>query len=558
MHTKEQVRALLRRLEGEPADNLESEELEFKRWEQDPKSLHKLLRETVVCLANTRGGTIVLGVRDGVRSRREAIEGIGSYDTAGLRKAVYDGTDPHILVEIEELREQEGTLLLVHVPKGMPPHTTSDGVARIRIGKECKPLTGRTFAHLLASGGQRDLTAEVVPEAKDTDLDRTELVHLRRLIQRGAQDQELLRLDDLRLLEALGLTINGRITVAAILVLGTDQSLRRFLAQHEVSFIRYRSRTQYDQRRDLRGPILSVLREMEQLISANNRVRTIQEDGFGQLEFPDLSWDVAREAVLNAVTHRDYFLRQSVQVSLYSDRLEVMSPGGFMDDITPENVLRHPPVHRNELLARVFQTVGLVNRVGLGVDRIYEGLLRLGKDIPRYTADESHVNLVLPLRTNEPFALFLSQETRQGRELDLDDLLVLRILLRRTTVDRWSVSAFLQVPEREAAEQLIALREKGYLVARGRGRGVSYDLRRDLADRLRGRAHVDAYLDLDEEAVRIHMLQLLKKRGRLTNAEIRRLSGFSRTQVYRLIKQLEQSGQVRIVGKGRGAHIVPA
>ena len=130
-----------------------------------------MLRENVVCLANARGGTIVLGVRDGMRNRREAIQGAGRYDLMGLRRAVYDGTDPHILVEIEELVEPEGTLLLVLVPKGMPPHTTSDGVAKIRIGKECKPLTGRTFAQLLASGGQRDPTAEVIEGTSEKDLD---------------------------------------------------------------------------------------------------------------------------------------------------------------------------------------------------------------------------------------------------------------------------------------------------------------------------------------------------------------------------------------------------
>lgn len=72
MRTKEEIRGLLKRLDGEPADALEDECLEFKPWETDPKSLHRTLRENVVCLANARGGTIVVGVRDKVRSRKEA------------------------------------------------------------------------------------------------------------------------------------------------------------------------------------------------------------------------------------------------------------------------------------------------------------------------------------------------------------------------------------------------------------------------------------------------------------------------------------------------------
>jgi ATP-dependent DNA helicase RecG len=147
---------------------------------------------------------------------------------------------------------------------------------------------------------------------------------------------------------------------------------------------------------------------------------------------------VAREAVLNAVTHRGYFLRQGIQIGLFRDRMEVISPGGFIGNITPENILRHPPLHRNELLARIFQTVGLVNRVGLGVDRIYEGLLRFGKDLPRYSADEAHVKLAIPFETQDTFALFVAGEERRGKHLDLDDLIILRSFSKTSSLDRWS------------------------------------------------------------------------------------------------------------------------
>jgi ATP-dependent DNA helicase RecG len=475
-----------------------------------------------------------------------------------LRRAVYDGTDPHILVEIEEVVEPEGTLLLVHVPKGMPPHTTSDGVAKIRIGKECKPLTGRTFAHLLASGGQRDPTAEIIDGTNEKDLEQQEIAYLRQVIQREAQNAELARLEDRQLTEAVGLTRNSAVTFAGLLLTGRSESLAHYVPQHEVTFLRYRTATRYDQRKDLRGPLLSVLRETEKLVSVNNQIKTLQEEGFGQLEFPDLSWEVAREAVLNAVTHRDYFLRQGIQIAQFRDRMEVISPGGFIGNITPENILRHPPSHRNELLARILQTVGLVNRVGLGVDRIYEGLLRLGKDLPRYSADEAHVKLVIPLETQDSFALFVASEERRGKHLDLDDLIILRSFTKTSSLDRWSAALALQLPEEEAASRLIRLREGGYLVVRGRGRGASYDLRRDLADRLRGRATVDSDLPLEKEAVKLRILALLRARSRLTNSEIRRFSGFSRVQVYTLVKELESEGKIRFAGKGRGGHILPA
>ena len=146
MLTTDEIRTLLARLDGESADAIESDELECKEWNQaDHKASEKTLRETVVCLANYRGGVIVLGVADKKLTRADAIVGVpSSLDRNYLSKLVYDGTDPHIRVEIEELLEPGGRrIVVIHVPCGRPAiHTTTDGVGKIRVGKECKPLKG--------------------------------------------------------------------------------------------------------------------------------------------------------------------------------------------------------------------------------------------------------------------------------------------------------------------------------------------------------------------------------------------------------------------------------
>lgn len=555
MPTREEIKSLLRLLDNKRAGELENETLEFKLWESTPRLLHKMLREEAVCLANSRGGTIVLGVDDKANTRKTAIRGVGSYDIPSLRRAIYDGTDPHLLADIEELREPEGTLLLIQIPRGLPPHTTTDGVAKIRVGSECKPLTGRMLAQLLASGGQRDLTAEIIPGASFDDFEKKDMAALRQFLGQNTGTRQLAGLADAEMMSALGLVHEGALTLAAILILGKPGVIQRAVPQHEVTFIRYVGPTRYDQRKDMRGSLLTILKEMEELISVNNRIRTVQDEGFRQLELPDISWEVSREAVLNALTHRDYFVRQGIQISLRKDRLEIMSPGGFIGGVRPENILRHPPVHRNELLARVFQSIGLVNRVGLGVDRIYEGLLELGKDLPRYSADESHVLLTTPLESKVEFARFVLEERRKGHELSLDDLIILRRLVDLTSLNRWSAATALQLPPEEAGMRLAKLREAGYLTVQGRGKNAAYDLKRGLADRWRGRGRVDAEMLLDKEAIKLRILGLLRERGRLTNGEIRRFSALDRSQVYRLVKELEAAGQIRFRGRKRAAFI---
>ena len=568
MKAKDEIRVLLKRLDGEPADQIESEDIEFKPWNDDTKSLIRELREYTVCFANAQGGTIVFGIRDKCRSRQDAIAGVGQYDLDELRKSIYDGTAPPILVEIEEMVEPEGKLLLVHVPRGLPPHTTTEGVGKIRVGKECKPLIGPELVRLAARGGQQDPTSEAMANVAESNLDREAITELRDIISRKkGKDHELLNLGDRNLLTALDLWTQEGMTKAAILLVGNKESIAKYAPQHEVIFLTFKSATQYEQRLDLRGPILLILRKIEELIQVHGKIHTITVGarykkasnaaiGFEQREVPDISSYVARESVLNSLMHRDYFLRQSVTVSLYRDRLEVTSPGGFFGGVTPDNILNHPAKHRNRLLSDVFHKIGDVERIGVGVDRIFDDVLRNGKDLPRYASDESYVRLTIPLTFHNDFAAFVASEEKNGLRLELDDLLILRSLVNRPAVDRWTAAQILQKSETDAAEQLVRLRELGYLIVRGRGRGTAYDLRRDLAEKFRGQSALDSEITLNEEGIRLRILALLNQRGKLTNAEIRRFSGLGRVQVYRLLKSLQDEGKIRFAGLGRGAHIV--
>ncbi len=552
-----EIRALLARLDGGPADAIESQTVEFMSWDWKSEARDRQireLRERVVAQANAQGGVLILGVADRKRTRRDAIQGVGDLDATAVRKWVYDGTAPHILVDIEELIEPEGRLLVLRIPHGIPPHTTSEGTGKIRVGKERRPLHGPELARLMVQGGQVDLSAQIVPGAALDDLDPNHIRALRKVIETEARKPELARLPDEELLGNLRLIQGRGVTLAAILLLGTPQAVARFAPQHEVIFLRFERRTAYEVRHDLKGPLLADLDQLQRILQANMRLVIAQTAGFTQMELPDMTWWAARESLLNALVHRDYFLRQAVTVELYPDRVQVSSPGGFIGGITPQNILRHPPQHRNPLLASVFQAIGLVNRVGMGVDLMYEELLRLGKGLPRYTADESHVRLVLPTRTHKEFALFVAEEGKAGRTFSLDDLILLRVLVARGFLDRWSAAQNLQLQEENAAECLVSLRQRGCLLAQGRGRGTSYRLNRQFSDRLRGREETDFEASLDGEAVRLRVQAVLRERGKITNADIRRLTGYSRSEVIRLMRDLCARRIARVAGRGRAAH----
>jgi ATP-dependent DNA helicase RecG len=546
----------IERLDGETADDLESETLEIKGRPRSRDELKRWLVEASVCFANQRGGCLLVGIEDRTRNREKALVGVGEVPYRGLERDVYASTDPHILIEITELQVPGGKLLAAHIPKGIPPHTTSGGMASIRIGKSCMPLTGTNLARMIASSGEVDLSAAPVDGAKLADLDREALTVARGLLLLQPGISDLHKSEDWPLLEALSLANGGELSQAALLLFGKPSAIARFMPQHEITILRYATSTRYDQRADLRGPLLLELKRIEESLAAATSLRTVRPKGFAQLEIPSLSWEVAREAILNAVAHRDYFLRQGIIVAIHHDHVEITSPGGFLGGISPANVLRHPPVHRNELLARSLQQLGLVNRVGLGVDRIYEGLLRTGARPPTYMADEVSVSLTLPLGGSDELAAWIVEYEKEGEDsLNLDDLIVLRRLMDVGSIERVAASEHLQLNETDAANHLAEMRRRGLLVARGRGRATAYGLPRPLSERLRGRGLTDADRPLETEGVRLRILELLKERGKLTNAEIRDFSGYNRQQVLALEKALEREGSIELHGYGRGAHI---
>lgn len=554
----EELLKQLERLDAESADNIESETLEIKRAPASRNELKGWLTKGTVCLANQRGGCVLIGVADRTKGRSKAIVGLGDVSYAGLERDIYDATDPHVLVELEELHVPEGVLLAVHVPKGIPPHTTSDGRAWIRIDDGCVPLTGSAIAQMISSSGALDLSAAPADGATLDDLSQQAMEKGREHLRKRPGLTSLAAENDAAMLAGLRLMSGSEPTQAAMLLFGEPDAIVRFLPQHEISVIRYTSSTRFDRRLSLRGPLMLDLTRIEDELAAASSLRTVQPRGFAQLELPTIDWEVAREATLNAVAHRDYFLRQAIIVALHSDRMEISSPGGLVGGVTPTNILRHAPVHRNELLAETLQQLGFVDRAGVGVDRIYERLLRFGTRLPTYTADQGSVSLSIPMGGSDEFAAWVVEREAGAGELDLDRLILLRRLVDVGSLNRQAAAECLQLGDDQAAERLAAMRREGLLVVHGRGRGTRYELSRPLSERLRGRGLTDADHPLEAEGIRLRVLELLRERGRLTNAEIRDFSGYDRQQVLALEKALQQAGLIELHGYGRGAYIALA
>ncbi len=170
--------------------------------------------------------------------------------------------------------------------------------------------------------------------------------------------------------------------------------------------------------------------------------------GLFRIEVWDHDEAVYREALLNALTHRDYQLRDVVHVHHYPDRLEIMNPGGLPGGITAGNILRHQPKRRNPLLAEALARLGLVERAGVGVDKMYAMMLRYGKEPPEYMTYPDAVSWSLHNPGfDRRFVRFVARKQEEMQTLSLDMLIVLSLLGREGEASRAQLARALQLPE---------------------------------------------------------------------------------------------------------------
>ena len=565
--TRAEIEALLDQLDRCVADDLEDQQLDFKRW--DGSSIKRALGKMVsaaVCMANGGGGTVVFGVDDRVVGRDRALVGIPpDVDVNRLKLAVYEGTDPKLTPVFETVSVPEGTrrLLAMHVHPGIPPYTDTAGRGSIRVGKDCKPLTGDVRRRLLEESRESDLTSAPIDAAGSDWLSLSAVEALRKAAAREDAPEDLLESSDEDLLDAVGVLRDGRPTRAALLLAGSPQAIREHVPNYDWTHVRMSSDTEYSDRLDGNDAIPVALERIVDRIMADNPIETVQRQlhHFEYRTYPEVA---LREALLNAFCHASYRISSPIMVKQYSGHIEITNPGGLLGGITPQNILHHDPVARNRCLVGALARLRLVNRSNLGVRRIYKALLIEGKTPPNLHDSGDAVRITFrATRLSPAFRNFVAEEGLKGIVHSVDELLLLRHLLREWVVGTRAAARVCQRTPDGIRDVLSGMEERGYLDRQGRDRSTYWTLTPALHDRLSDPGGRERRARTDPQTIRTKILDLLREREDeglepLANADLRNITGLDRQQVVRLIQKLRDEGLVAIVGRGRGARYVYA
>ncbi len=537
----------------------ETLQIEFK---SDPVGglSDKSVADAVVGLANAQGGVLYIGIDD-----NGTISGLRSEKWRNPKKAaafISNYTVPPLLVETDLVpAEKDRWVLTIKVPKAQGLCATRDGkVLRRRIKVDGRPenipMFPQEYSGRLSELGLLDYSAQVLPESSYADIDAQERNRLRKIIRANRGESALLELADEDLDKALGVVraVDGKLrpTVAGLLLLGKKESIATLLPTSKVAF-QVLTGTDVRDNIEVQSPLLSTFEELLYRFSAWNPEQEFQE-GLFRVPVPEFSERAFREGIVNALCHRDYTRLGSVVVQVSNEGLLILSPGGFIDGITQDNLLTADSRGRNPLLSDMFKRIGLAERAGRGIDRIFEGSILYGRPLPDYSETTSDsVHLFIPrMKADFNFhRLILSCRENHPELLTMSTLMILSLLRSERRLALPNLVELCHLSAVRVQRQIEILLKEGFIEAVGTGKNQEYILSEAVY-----KAQDQTIRNVNRSDLRALRLEELvlgaaTKNEGITRSDVVGLLHINAQAAYRLLLRLTEQGKLRKEGKRR-------
>ena len=519
-----------------------------------------IIVEAVVAFSNTEGGKFYLGVED-----NGEISGLhkAHKNSSGLAALIANRTVPPVSVDVENKQDY----IVITVRKSRSIIAASSGkILRRRLKANGEPENAPMYPHeintRLSTLNMLDYSALAVPDAVYDDLDSNERERLRDIIKKYSGEKNLLELDDEELDKALRLVVHDgdRVvpTYCGLLLIGKAERIQELMPTARAVF-QVLSGTDVVFNEEVNGALLSVFEKLETYMTARNSEAEIEE-GLFRISVFDFDKRAFREALVNAFCHRDYTMLGRVRVEINDDGLVISNPGGFVEGVNINNLLTAEPHGRNPALADVMKRIGLAERTGRGIDRIFEGSLLYGKPMPDYSeSTDTLVKLFIPRGLpDKAFAKMISDEQgRIGRALPIKSLLILNELKRSSRSTIAELSETIHSSESKTKSAVEKLVESGMLEAVGTGKGRYYTLSVQVYRRNKTTAEYVRQRGISEVRHPEMIIELAAKNdGKITRADVIELLKIDENRAYRALKDLVSQGKLRPEGKGRYSYYV--
>lgn len=522
----------------------------------------KEIVEEVVGMTNAEGGELYLGVEDD--GTPTGVQDVHK-DPIGVAALIANMTVPAISVRAEIIQENDFDIMKIEVPMSRTIVATSGGkILRRRLDADGEPENIPMYPYeipgRLSELSLLDYSAQPLSGAMLNDLDPNERARLRKIIQnRQGGEKNLLQLSDEELDRALRLVTekDGQYvpTVTGMLLIGKEDRLKQLMPTLRADF-QVLEGTTVRMNESMFCSLLDVFERIETYVNAWNPEREM-EYGLFRLPIPEFDRNAFREGLVNAFCHRDYTMLGSVRVLIDDEGMTISSPGGFIDGVNLKNLLTVEPHGRNQVLADALKRVGLAEKTGRGIDRIYEGSIIYGRPWPDFSETTSR-SVKLYIQRAKPdlsFAKMVADEqNRLGRTLSIYPLMILSALKneRRATVERLvEVTNLTEARIRTSIENLV---ECGLIEAMGNGKTRTYILSAKVYRESDEAAEYVRQTGIDRIRYPELVIKLAKQQnGIVTKADVGNLLKLTDTQAYMVLKQMVADGVMELACGGRYA-----
>lgn len=354
----------------------------------------ELLAECLIAFANTDGGLVVVGVdEDG-----NELAAVYPEELEGALRAAEKQCRPPVITHWEQWEIPSGITYAIRIPRSPELHSLADGRVLVRAGSQNRALAGEEIRQLATTKSAGDFETEPVPGAQRSDLDEAMIAeYLDKRQQR--QRKPILQTPEELLFELGAMDAQGAPTYSGILLFGRNP--QQFLPHSSLVFVKFpgteprvEEGAGYGRREEITGPLARIIEQAWQVIWEEMAVgATIK--GLERQEVTEYPPFAVREALVNSVCHRDYRLKgRRIEIRMYADRLEVISPGGLPGYITIDNLVEEHYSRNPRLVNGLFQW-GYIEELGLGIDQMIEDMVQAGHPPPKFKAAAFNFTVIL-------------------------------------------------------------------------------------------------------------------------------------------------------------------
>lgn len=541
----------------------ESLTVEFK---SDRKKLNDSeLLDEVVGFANTEGGTVYIGIEDNGEVTGVCKE---HNDSVGVAALIANKTVPSVYVQADVIQAEssDGLLpvLVISVPQSKTIVATANGkMMRRRIKLDGTPEVVPMYPHEISTRLSElrllDYSAMILPNSTLEDFDMVEIARLKSLVVNNPKsDKTLVDLDDEEIEKSLRLISRNDSgvyvpTVAGMLLIGKKEKINELLPTAKAEF-QILTGTTVRVNEELSESIISIVEKFETYLAAWNPEEEF-ENGMYRVGIPEFDRDAFREALVNAFCHRDYTQLGAVRVLIDDEGLSITSPGSFIDGVSSQNILTVEPHGRNPVLADILKRIGLAEKTGRGIDRIFEGQIIYGRSWPDYSESTSRYVRVYLQRSKPDFEFFKmlkDAEKREDKNLTINQLLILSLLKDGEKRSATELIEKTGLSESRFDFSVKHLQELGLIASEGTGAKTKYILRVKLNGTKNTASQVapSRILKPNDDFEKIAEMARMNG-GVISKDEISNLLGITSSQAYTLITKYSMEGKMKLVQSGR-------